>query len=120
MRRVLLIITLLTILPIMSGCACDSKISADEAIAIVKQSGHECVAPGLENMTILENSPHPSEWGEWHADYKGKGHWVVTCVFDQHNEPWNDPDGYIFTVRYDYYENSGIVDFKDNDVQFYP
>jgi hypothetical protein len=64
-------------------------------------------------LTGIEGSPYPSEWGEWHADYKGKGHWVVTCVFDHRGEPWNDPAGPIWIWSYNYYENSGIVEYRD-------
>jgi len=117
LRQGLLIIVLLMALPVISGCACSSKISADEAIAIVQQSGTEYDDPVLgKKYTIPEMLPYRPELGEWRASYKGKGHWIVTCVFDHGGEPWNNPDGIIWTVRYDYYENSGIVQFKDQDI----
>lgn len=104
----ILVALVLIALTIISGCACGSKISADEAIAVVQQS------ETLHDYPIF--LPYPPSMGEWSASYEGKGHWVVTCVFDERGEPWNEPDGFILKYHYDYYENSGIVQFKDVDV----
>ena len=106
---------ILLALPVMSGCACGSKISAEEAIAIVKQSGPEYDTPEFGKITIPEMLPHPPFWGEWHASYKGKGHWVVTCVFDYRGEPWNYPEGDKTVVSYDYFEHSGIVRYRSTE-----
>ncbi len=109
----LLIVVLFIALPVIGGCACGSKISADEAIAIVQQSGPEYDTPGIGKHTKPEMLPYPCRLGEWHATYKGKGHWVVTCVFDHSGPPWNLPDGDKWVVSYDYYEHSGIVRYRD-------
>jgi hypothetical protein len=107
---------ILLALPVMSGCACGSKISADEAIAIVMQSGEESIVdfPGLGHVKIPEGLPHPPQWGEWSASYEGKGHWVVTCCFDYRDAPWNLPNAEnLMCTSYDYFEDSGIVQLKE-------
>ena len=83
----LLIAVLLVALPVMSGCAYGSKISASEAIAIVRQ--YEIDVRGGLGMGV---------GGEWGASYKGKGHWVVTFHRDEDAYSWN------------YYEGSGIIE----------
>jgi hypothetical protein len=120
MRQVLLIIALLIVLPFMSSCADSSKISAEEAIAIVIESGYEpnLDFPGWENAKVPEQCPHPASWGEWSASYEGKGHWIVTVVFDYGRPRWNSPEMGTCTVRYDYFEDSGIVQYKDTDIDF--
>jgi hypothetical protein len=106
-RFYILAALILAALPIISSCADSSKISADEAIAVVQQS------ETIHDYPIF--LPHPPSMGEWSASYEDKGHWVATCVFDYSGEPWNITDGSILMYRYDYYEHSGIVQFKDVD-----
>ncbi len=116
-QRSILLAVLLMALPIMNGCAGSSKISAEEAIAIVIQSGYgRSIVPGWENESIPEQCPHPASWGEWSASYESNGHWIVTGVFDYSRPPWNLPEKDVrwdSIVRYDYFENSGIVQLKE-------
>ena len=99
--QVLSIVVLLIALPVMSACACGSKISADEAIAIVKQ---DATWAGDEG---------------WNASYEGKGHWCVTMETRPHlNESGNLVIYYRHT--WDYYEGSGIVDYVGREKLSYP
>lgn len=112
----ILVALILIALPVISSCAESSKISAEEAIAIVIESGETPSVPGWENEKIPEWCPHPASWGEWSASYEGKGHWIVTVVFDYSRPRWNSPEMGTWTVRYDYFEDSGIVHYKDMDL----
>ena len=107
----LLIVVFLMALPVMSGCASGSKISADEAIAIVKKYeigewGKGVDASGKTYYGFIGSHGGRGVGGEWHATYKGKGHWQITSYIKK------DDLAYAKVYSWDYYEDSGIIDYR--------
>jgi len=98
----ILIAVLLLALPVMSGCAGGLRISADGAIAIVRQ--YEINRLGIEELPGREALP-----GDWDATYEGEGHWQVTLT--------RELDTYSYRHSWDYFESSGVIDYKG--VQYY-
>ncbi len=105
----LFLVVLLLTLPLMGACTPQSKISADETIAIVQE------------YVYAKESAWIYFGGVWDASYEGKGKWLVVCLtpvnksFLESAPELKEEYERLYAARiygWNYYENSGVVQFK--------